>query len=312
MRNFALIALSLIAFSSISFGELPGQSVTNVVASSVKGVPSSELVDGVAVVKDLANILFFLIASTIAVLTYLQARKTIFTPFRTETYKLQLKAFEDVLMFFQKHPSIHIDGEFDYERIVHINSVHLFDDFSYLFFPESINKDKLKQRRDEEFKDVVGAVVTRSYMEKNFELPTDTRRAATRSVRPTAPALILAEWQSYECGITHYTAKHHEALDAIERFGVSPLLPKALKELIEKFQDTARKNVTLVGEVMTEVSQALPQKYPTIDSLAEADLTWVWNAYNKKRVSLEENQSAILQYLEKYLQVDTFLAQKTN
>ncbi len=46
----------------------------------------------VAIVKDIVNILFFLTVGTIGILSYLQAKKTIFTPLKTEIFKYQLKA----------------------------------------------------------------------------------------------------------------------------------------------------------------------------------------------------------------------------
>jgi hypothetical protein len=46
----------------------------------------------VAIVKDIVNILFFLTVGTIGILSYLQAKKTIFTPLKTEIIKYQLKA----------------------------------------------------------------------------------------------------------------------------------------------------------------------------------------------------------------------------
>jgi hypothetical protein len=55
----------------------------------------------VELIKNLANIAFFAIISLVTVLSYLHARKTLFAPIRTETFKLQLKAFEEILLYFQ-------------------------------------------------------------------------------------------------------------------------------------------------------------------------------------------------------------------
>ena len=49
----------------------------------------SEISSGITMAKDAANFVFFLVAGTIAILSYLQAKKTLFAPIRTETFKLQ-------------------------------------------------------------------------------------------------------------------------------------------------------------------------------------------------------------------------------
>ena len=41
--------------------------------------------------KDFFNIVFFLTVSIVAVLSYLQARKTLFSPIKTEIFKLQIE-----------------------------------------------------------------------------------------------------------------------------------------------------------------------------------------------------------------------------
>ena len=54
-------------------------------------------------VKDLANIIFFIIIGAIGVLSYFQAQKTIFTPLKTETFKLQLKVFEEIFSYLDRY-----------------------------------------------------------------------------------------------------------------------------------------------------------------------------------------------------------------
>ena len=124
---------------------------------------------------------------------------------------------------------------------------------------------------------------------------------------PSSPALILAKWNEYEHGMVGYTKKYHTAMERLRRFGVSPLLAKDLKKLISDFEHAVSNNLEIVGEVLTEMAKQLPTKYPTFGASQKADLDWIWNEYNHKRVSLEDKQSAILKYLQKYLQIENLL-----
>jgi hypothetical protein len=50
--------------------------------------------------------------SVIAVLSYLQARKTLFSPIKTEIFKIQMEEFKLVLAFFNKRSLAYFDEEF--------------------------------------------------------------------------------------------------------------------------------------------------------------------------------------------------------
>jgi hypothetical protein len=70
--------------------------------------------------KNFFNILFFIVMIVIAILSYIQARKTLFSPIKTEIFKVQIGAFQDVLKFFNRHNSYDFDREFDVNNIFHL------------------------------------------------------------------------------------------------------------------------------------------------------------------------------------------------
>jgi hypothetical protein len=61
----------------------------------------------------------------VTILSYLHARKTLFAPIRTETFKLQLEAFREVLAYFQNKSEIDFVHAFDYERCVNLNALQM-------------------------------------------------------------------------------------------------------------------------------------------------------------------------------------------
>ena len=45
-------------------------------------------------IKDFFQIIFFCVVITVTILSYLQAKKSLFTPIKSETFKMQIKAFD--------------------------------------------------------------------------------------------------------------------------------------------------------------------------------------------------------------------------
>lgn len=275
--------------------------------------PVPKYVTNISLLKDLANIGFFVATGIIAILTYGQAKRTIFTPFKTEAFKLQLKAFEEVLVFFEKHPTTNIDDEFDFDGVVRLNARRLLHSYAMRFFHDEIDHDKFQKAKEELDKQRWGALISEQFMEMYLDHPTHLKpekRGPTSDV-PASAAIVLAQWQEYKHGMIELTKRSHTASERVRRFRASPLLPAELKELIRAFEKAVSSNLQLVGEVMTAVAKELPQKFPTLESLNKANLAWIWNQYNHKRQHLGDAQNAILAFVGGYLQIDALLARKS-
>jgi len=314
LHNLVAIAAVVITWTTSS-----GLSVAQPEESSGAATPSSKKAEKppasssagytskISATKDAFNILFFAITSVLAILTYLQAKRTIFTPFRTEAFKLQLKSFEDVLVFFEKHSTTSIDDEFDFKKIVNYNAIKMIDEYMLHFFGNEIDKEAIKKKREPMQEEIAGAVVTENYMAKFFELPTHTKTESRNPDHPTNPAIILAKWQEYEHGMIEFTKRYEETSEKLRRFKVSPLLPHELKEKINQFEDIVEKNLTTIGKTLTKVAKDLPAKYPSSSFIKKVELSWIWNLYNDEHVRLSEKQNEILQFVSEYLQIDKLL-----
>jgi hypothetical protein len=84
----------------------------------------------------------------------------------------------------------------------------------------------------------------------------------------------------------------------------SPLIPKKLYGLLEKYRETVNYNVTLMSDILTECSQELPTRYPDIKTLEEAKLEWIQAKYISKSASLEERAKEISDYIRNYFATD--------
>lgn len=259
-------------------------------------------------IKNLSNIFFFLVVASIAILSYLQARKTLFAPIRTETFKLQLKAFEDILAFFQNKSETDFLEIFDFDRIVSLNTLQMADSYVSQFFAEELTVDK--DARKETYAPLIGAIVSKDYMEKYFE-KVDTEnpmcKSASAGKKITNPAIVLSNWQKYEHGMVGYTKEYQDQLKELTRISASPLLQKPLRELIGRFQALVHENLTQTGETISNCAKLMPEHFPVASDMKDFTPNWVWNGFNDKRKHFEPVAKEILDYINGYLKIENLM-----
>jgi hypothetical protein len=306
MKNvYIIIVCLIIALPSVIYSAQAKQKQIQ----NGKNEMVQESVSWISTTKDVTNILFFLAAGTVAVLSYLQAKKTIFTPIKTEIFKLQLKAFEDVLVCFDTHSSNSLSDKLDYQKIMAINSFRMLDQYASLFFEEELDKDKVRKLREPIRSDIAGAFVSQEHIEKFFVKPdavqSDVKNSGSQ--KPTSPAIILAEWNDYDHGMIEFTRSYEETMERIRSFSSSPLLPSELKELIRKFEEDAHYNLEQIAITLNETAKELPKHFKNVETLKKCDIAWIWNTYNKQKRNLSIPQQNILNYLNSYLKIDSVL-----
>lgn len=252
-------------------------------------------------IKNIANILFFVAASTVGVLTYLHARKTVFAPLRTETFKLQLKVLEELLLFFQHKDEIDFCADFDLQRIVSLNALQMRDAYVKIFFKEKLRIDDEKRR--EAYEPLRFALVSPELIEV-LDDETHRRPTPTPEVVPDTPALSLAKWQAYKHDAIGYTKEFHDKDKELLRFAASPLLPQKLRDLIEKFRKAEAENIVNVGKTVTSAATRMPEKFATAQEVMEFRTDWVWNIFNDQSAKVEPIAKEILAFINRYLNVD--------
>ena len=260
----------------------------------------------VSTIKDLFQILFFCVVVTVTILSYLQAKKTLFTPIKTETFKMQIKSFEEILAFFQSKTETDFTYQFDFDFMVAANFRIMFTDFINTFFKKEIkvNDEAMKEL----FTKFAGGYVSMSYAEKNFHSPEYFEKIEPEKTEEiTNPALILEKWKNYEYGQIHYSKVFSDEMDKLTKIIASPLITNELKQKMTNFESKVRGNLTLIGVVLTKLSQELPRKFPTAKSTEKLELTGVWNRYNHEMERLEPDAKEILNYIRLYLKIETLI-----
>lgn len=263
---------------------------------------SSNVSEYVYILKNIFHIVFFISMASIALLSYLQAKKTIFSPIKTEIFKTQLKAFEEVISHFQNKGLVELKRDLDMDEIIRINSAELFDSYVTTFMKHEVamRPDFLKEAK----KNVVGGIVSMEYWQDNFQLVTPDVSDFPAMAEPNDPALKLAKWNDRKYGMVNFTQKYKDASDEISRFQNSPLLPSQLKKLLKDYSDLVGETLTAVGVAIEVAGKEMPLHFQTKESLGKFKPSWIGNIHNDKVPDLEAKAIEILNFINVYLRVD--------
>ena len=78
--------------------------------------------------------LFYVLTGTVALLTYLGARKTILQPIKTEVFRNQVEVFTSIMKLFNGKSEYEIRQAFGFKEMLRANILSLLDDYAQVFF----------------------------------------------------------------------------------------------------------------------------------------------------------------------------------
>jgi hypothetical protein len=252
------------------------------------------------------NIIFFLVIGLLGILSYLQARKTIFTPLKTETFKLQLTVFQDIFQYFDHHKKDLYILSFDSPKIFKINSSLLINKYAETFFKDEIQISK--EKTAQMIAEAPFMKMSIKHIDK-INITDDGRRFdfANINIDVQDHSARLAEWLKYEYIMIRYTIYFENQMDQLANYISSPLIPSNVKRLLREFQTAVESNLNIMAEVLTDAAKELPQKYPSADAFLNIEMSWAWNMFIDKRIDLEPISDKIYQQINDYLNIDKLL-----
>lgn len=229
--------------------------------STFKDVVSVILSIDFSTFKDIVSVILSIVVGTIAILSYLQARKTLFSPIKTEIFKLQVELFREIMTFFQNKSEYDLLKSFDSDGLVYYNSLQMLSTYSldYLDSPFQYAK-KIEEGKS---KDIACIRYSQKAAEK-YLTPIEHQRPKKNDAsqsRPHKQKMTLTEWNKVEHDMLIVTTKHDLCRKTIEHFLSSPLLPQKLRDEIKNFDDSLEQNLVLLASVFTECYKELPRAF---------------------------------------------------
>lgn len=246
------------------------------------------------------QIAFWITLAVIAVLTFLQARRTLLQPLRTEVYKLQIAAIKDLLAILVGKDEVSLTRHFDLDGILKANAVRLLDDYARAELGAPVEN---AENRPYSRKFCPGGLI---------ELPSDeivelvgfksAEKSKSDSGKPEA------DWKEHRVTMLHLTHRYYEATGELQTFLADPLIPVALAERIQNLLDGVHKDVSAMFSVLNESSLALPALFPSTESLKSVQMGGFQNDWNRQRPSLQPLSEEIITFTRHYFQSDGFMS----
>lgn len=253
------------------------------------------------VIREIIQTGFFIVIGTVAILTYLKAKKTLLQPIRTEIFKEQLKVFSKLLEMFSGKTEVELREEFHMTELFHANTMWLFDKYALHFFDTKMDEEKRPYGRAHCPTVLIpGHLVVKTNTYLRSEKEQNERPRGTSETR-------AATWMNYEFEVVKLPKSLTDKENELRRIIASPLVPQSLAELLQDFRKVIRKNVDVLRRVLTDCAKEMPEKYPNFEMLQAATTIWVVNRLNAGFEPLEADAKKISDFLRGYFTPDSLM-----
>lgn len=260
--------------------------------------------------KDIVTILFYLVGSAIAILTYLRAKATILQPKRTEIIKKQTEIFSNFLSFVNENENS-IDNGFDYVNLFSDNVDLVLRDYGLIEIDpnsEKYHEMLLKisgwiqflENDIEKFVFIKGNLGT--YDELIFEKDQRARQKYYQK--------YLSE-NKFEVYRIFYTTKYENFFKVLREFASNPFLPSDVQKTAKKIGNDLEENVhyklrALLRRLVEEYYNALIKKENSNPIVLNEDFrhAFLYRIFEKERIKHESNLELLKEQIRKHLNID--------
>lgn len=247
-------------------------------------------------IKTISTVVFALIASTLAVLTYRRAKETFLQPVRSEVIKKQTELLIELYTLLGNEHSIL--EKIDYYNIVKINIFNSFKICGALFNnEESVSKMIAEEKGG-------GIMFTENdgrlrSIEKPELFSNDNKKKYSDDKKQD---YINAKNNKYKISVLLFTKKYNEFQREIFEISNNPFLPIEIKKPLDSLMDKVRLN--LIDHIRSAVEQSV-NLYFNKGKKTLPDIGAVFNIFNQNRLAHREAVEKINLEIRKYLKIDS-------
>lgn len=242
--------------------------------------------------KTFFDIVFSLVTSTIAILTFKAAKETFFQPIRSEVAKKQTELLSDLLLTLQQE----LNSELDYIQLSHLNAQFWLLKYGFIFQNHEEVKRNIKENvcGSQMFPDETGKV--------NGTIVEAFENAKNDPVNESKVMYEKAKKGDIKISEVVFTKKHMEIVIKLDRFAHNPFIPskisQQLKQLIKQIQ--INRSIHLRSTVSWVIGEVIQRKNKT-----SITFNGVFNEFNHRRVHHNEIIESIKAEIRLYLQIDS-------
>lgn len=259
----------------------------------------------IGLIKDIIQILFFIVVGLVTILSFFQAKKSLFTPLKTETFKIQIETFKDLLLYFRTKTENDFEKAYDFEQLFYLNTRLMVFDYINVYSGDQVKVDKKEiEKINKEFENII---VTGEWMDK-FSYTHESLSVQSGSEDKPDSEYILPytkqNWKDYKYEPLGCTKKYESELNKLNQLTASPFLPSKISKLLEDFKEIIEGNLYLVQITLDEIAQILPTEFTTVKSIDTIDEQAFFNRYMEKYNDLEPKAIEIANSIKQYLKTD--------
>lgn len=262
---------------------------------------TSQIQTWTPIIRDGLEALFYLVVGILTFLTYLQAKKTFFQPLKIEVFKEQLRLFTELSRHFTRKTEVQLRDEFNFNNLLWVNITRMYDDYARMFFDMDLNPDNRPYNHTNCPYSIFSAEHASKYLTVDDK---DKQEAVQHAKSNPDPRVKATLWSKYVHAELHVTREYHDKEQEFRQIMDSPLLPKKVVALLENYLSVVEENQAEIAQLLTGISQQLPEKYQTEQDLKQAAFGWIHHEYNQRFKNLEPEARKISNYLRDYFTTD--------
>lgn len=253
----------------------------------------------IAIIKDISQIVFWAVGAVIAILSFRQAKKSIFQPAKNEVFKVQIASIQSLLKELNWKSSLEAWQDSGLDTSAEITLGRAFESFALHQHGTKIMSDRLNSLVS------VGGII--SPEAKGFRLikgPADEVDSEDKSL----------DWPPIWSDFTWETFSISERLDnLINILGYAasdPVLPRSVISSIEALLKEIHESAIRAAKDVESAVREFPRHYPSQLTLKSADLTWAHNMREERGVKIFAKLNELRKATRDYLRSDMLLDNK--
>ena len=256
--------------------------------------------DAVRIIRDLIEIAFFVLAGTIALCTYLQARKTVLQPMKTETFKAQLALLDKVALFFCGKIETQLRDSLGFKELSRTNAMKLVDDFAEDHSDKKIDRATRPYSQEDI---ALYDLNLKSPIAEDYVLPFD---GTPHTIVSTGDRKRQRDWDAYVWEEFYYPAVFQGQRMKLAELASSPLLPVPVLKAVTAFQNRVEENIQVLKDVLDSLGREWHRKIQDGKTLA---LSWmlVHNQFSHKFIPFDDVAEEVTRSIRAYTQASKVL-----
>ncbi|MER8099400.1 hypothetical protein [Kitasatospora sp. NPDC094016] len=241
----------------------------------------------------------------IASMTYVNAKRTVFQPLKTEVFKKQIESLTEVLRIFVGKEELALRGDFDFELLRHANITKMYD----AYVAHAFNRERPYEDLEYRAELCPTMIVSIEHLQRNFTLVDGDKPPSSKN--EGQELLARRRGWKYCAAEISLPSTYSEMTQRIRAALEDPFLPSPIGRALEDYLGLVERNAFLISQIIAEMSDQMPRRYPSVMDLGDAQTEWIENQVHDHFEDLRPSAEKIIMMARDYFNSDGLLPKKS-